>query len=156
MHRGCCTGLVWFISCDRVFPTFIHSGEGEEAEQVAKFHPYYEELDQGLLEHLNSRVEKSPTRTMTSGVVACIALCQGQRVLIANLGDCRRWQARQDKSPDQRPRSNGDRRDDAPCTAWPEGRGWLPLRGLVSFPRLRGLRPDHRGEMQWADFAMRM
>ena len=56
---------------------------------MAKFHRYHEESDQGPPEHPNPRVEKSPTRTWTSGVVACIALCKGQRVLIANLGDCR-------------------------------------------------------------------
>ena len=86
--------LCRLISWGRVFD-FHHSGEGEE--EVAKFHRSYEKLDQGLLEHLNSTVEKSPTRTLTSGVVACIALCQGQRVLIANLGDCRALQSKKGK-----------------------------------------------------------
>ena len=40
-----------------------------------------------LREHLN--VTESPTRTLSSGVVACVALRQGQRVVVANVGDCR-------------------------------------------------------------------
>ena len=36
-------------------------------------------MDQRPLEHLNSRAEKSPTRTVTSGAAACIAIQASQR-----------------------------------------------------------------------------
>ena len=62
LGRLCHVDSLWFMSWGRVFD-FHHSGEGEE--KAAKFHCYYEELDQGFLEHLKSRVEKSPTQTLT-------------------------------------------------------------------------------------------